>query len=400
VHSGVVYAGSDDETLYALDLKTGKLLWRFEVTGPVRSEPIVVDEFLVFTSADGKMYAVDISPTPFVWQFSTKGAPTFETSVFNDLILTGDTAGIFYALDAKSGEERWRFKPNGKVLSSPAFQKEVLYLGDDDGVLYALELKTGKEKWRIRTRSSHVGSPIVMGSTVYVASSKTETTMQGISTGPLYSYLHAYDIWTGAEKWCFGAVDGIREDLMLHAGGVVFRTTQGLLISVDRHSGKQRWRINIGSRYGAGRYRVLFEKGRAFMLGSEKNSPVLVAVDLADGNIIWKRKVHGFSLRRQADLVTVSMHDGQRCFSMKTGKTKSCPSKPVRRGRSAVTHGGTAYYYCGRGYLCAEDEKSGKERWRVPVKGYPRYDLIFHEGLLYVTTSMGHIYALDPKSMR
>jgi outer membrane protein assembly factor BamB len=358
----------------------------------------VADELLVFTSEDGGMYAVDISPIPFVWQFSAKGATTFETSLFNDLILTGDTTGIMYALDVKSGEEQWRFKPNGKVLYRPTFHKEILYVGDDDGVLYALELKTGKEKWRIKTHSRHVGTPLVMGRTVYVVSSKHETTMEGLSFGPLYSYLQAHDIWSGAEKWCFGAVDGIRGDLKLHAGGVVFKTSQGLLISVDRHSGKQRWRINTGSRYRAGRYGVLFEKGRVFILGREGKSAVLVAVDLADGSILWKRKAQGYSLRKQPGRVKVSMRDGgQKCFSMKTGKNKSCLSKPVRHGRKVVGYGGTAYYYCGRGYLCAEDEKSGKEKWRIPVKGYPRHDPLFHKGILYVTTSMGQIYALDPK---
>ena len=220
--------------------------------------------------------------------------------------------------------------------------------------------------------------------------------MQGINTGPQYSYLHAYNIWSGAERWCFGAVDGIREDIRLHAGGLVFRTNQGLLISVDRHSGKQRWRINTGNRYGASPYRILFEQGRAFMLGRDKKSTILLAVDLADGRILWKRKVDGYSLRGQSSLVMVSGRSGRSCYSMKKGRSKSCPSAPARRSRSTVTHEGTAYHYCGRGYLCAEDEKSGKEKWRIPVKGYPRYGPLYHEGLLYVTTSMGQIYAIDP----
>ena len=70
------------------------------------------------------------------------------------------------------------------------------------------------------------------------------------------------------------------------------------------------------------------------MLGREEKSTILLAVDLADGGILWKRKVDGRVLRGQSGLLMVSGRGGRSCYSMKKGKSKSCPSKPDRRGRN------------------------------------------------------------------
>ena len=59
VVDGVVYVGSDDGTLYALDAATGAERWRFATGDEVDSSPAVVDGVVFVGSEDGNVYALE-----------------------------------------------------------------------------------------------------------------------------------------------------------------------------------------------------------------------------------------------------------------------------------------------------------------------------------------------------
>jgi eukaryotic-like serine/threonine-protein kinase len=52
VVNGVVYVGSDDSNLYALETTSGKLRWRFPTSGLVRSSPAVANGVVYVGSDD------------------------------------------------------------------------------------------------------------------------------------------------------------------------------------------------------------------------------------------------------------------------------------------------------------------------------------------------------------
>lgn len=58
VASGVMYVGSDDGRMYAVDLLTGEELWKWETDGRIRSSPAIADGAIFFGSFDGLLYAV------------------------------------------------------------------------------------------------------------------------------------------------------------------------------------------------------------------------------------------------------------------------------------------------------------------------------------------------------
>ena len=64
VVDGVVYFGSDDNHVYALDAETGDLLWRFETGGVIRSSPAVTGGVVYAGSLDGGVYAFTAPPVP------------------------------------------------------------------------------------------------------------------------------------------------------------------------------------------------------------------------------------------------------------------------------------------------------------------------------------------------
>jgi molecular chaperone DnaK len=55
----LIYLGSSDQHLYALNPADGSLVWRYRAGGQVNSQPVVSDGAVYFTAADNCLYAVD-----------------------------------------------------------------------------------------------------------------------------------------------------------------------------------------------------------------------------------------------------------------------------------------------------------------------------------------------------
>ena len=71
VANGVVYFGSHDRFLYAVDAATGELRWRYETRGKVKSSPSVSNGTVYVGSWDKRMHAVDIETGLVKWTFET-----------------------------------------------------------------------------------------------------------------------------------------------------------------------------------------------------------------------------------------------------------------------------------------------------------------------------------------
>jgi len=54
-----LYLGSDSGGIYALDPRQGDILWQFQATAAMLTQPVVIGRSLYFGTADGVIYAVD-----------------------------------------------------------------------------------------------------------------------------------------------------------------------------------------------------------------------------------------------------------------------------------------------------------------------------------------------------
>jgi hypothetical protein len=98
VANGVVYVGSWNFNLYAIDAVTGTEKWRFATGAWVHSSPAVA----------------------------------------NGVVYVGSHDKNLYAIDAATGMEKWRFTTGGDVDSSPAVANGVVYFGSEDMNIYAI----------------------------------------------------------------------------------------------------------------------------------------------------------------------------------------------------------------------------------------------------------------------
>src|SRR3989442_1281960 len=68
VANGIVYIGSNDKLMYALDAKTGKILWAHNANDGVGSSPAVANGIGYIWLSDTKLYAFHVINPSHLWR--------------------------------------------------------------------------------------------------------------------------------------------------------------------------------------------------------------------------------------------------------------------------------------------------------------------------------------------
>jgi outer membrane protein assembly factor BamB len=142
IHEGdqVCYVGSQDGTLYDLDVLNGALNWRFRTDGPVISSPARDKGMVYFGSADGALYAVNVRDARQKWKFTTEKPIVSSPTIHNNRVYFGGTDHTFYCLDAMTGNLQWRFQAGGPITGAACIAGDTILFGSLDHKLYALPL--------------------------------------------------------------------------------------------------------------------------------------------------------------------------------------------------------------------------------------------------------------------
>jgi outer membrane protein assembly factor BamB/tRNA A-37 threonylcarbamoyl transferase component Bud32 len=135
---GLLFVGSTDWNVYALDARSGWVVWRSRTNGPVISSPDLANGVVFVGSADQHLYGLDARTGRVLWKYGTEGQITSSPKYSNGAVYFGSIDNFVYSLDAETGELRWRFSTDGPVPSSPAIEGEVVYIGSTDRQVYAL----------------------------------------------------------------------------------------------------------------------------------------------------------------------------------------------------------------------------------------------------------------------
>ena len=124
----VVVASTSDDTIRALDLKTGAHRWCFVAGGPVRFSPQIDGGRIYAGSDDGFVYCLDATSGRLVWKF--RAAP-------DDDLLIGNGRMI----------SRWPVRTGVLVLDGTVYCAAGMWNAEGIHVI-ALSADTGKVVWR------------------------------------------------------------------------------------------------------------------------------------------------------------------------------------------------------------------------------------------------------------
>jgi len=218
VSGDLVFVGSTDQGLYAVERATGAQRWRFATEGAIASSPAVANGLVYVSSADGNVYAVEAATGTKRWQFATRGERRFTAPGIHGAVprtermpdpfdvflssptIVGNTLYIgsgdqhVYALDALTGAKQWEFAAGDVIHAAPAVVNGVVYVGSWDRNLYALDAATGRERWRYTT-----GNDTTIYNQIGLASSPAVSNGT-VLIGGRDGKFHAVDAATGAPR--------------------------------------------------------------------------------------------------------------------------------------------------------------------------------------------------------
>jgi len=245
---GAVYIGSDDGSLWALDLEALTPKWKADTGGRVRSTPAVVNDSVYFASDDGFLYCVAVSDGSRSWRFDLHSAGiervlpslhppyaydylTSSPTVHRGLVIVGSANGTLYAIEAATGQEKWRFKTGGRIRSTPKVHQKRVYFGSWDHHLYALDVEDGKQIWRFDTGGIVQASPAFGDGRVYIGSRNPRVFALDAATGkPVWEFEHTDGSWVESS--------GVYLDGVLYMGSSDALT----LFAFDGATGDVKWK--------------------------------------------------------------------------------------------------------------------------------------------------------------
>lgn len=136
-----VIVGGRDGFLYAIDKSSGKERWRVNHNVSwVISTPAVKDSVVVTGTSDGRfVQAVNLQTGREIWKFRTNGIVWSSPLICNGKVYSGSNEGLVYCLDLHSGRRLSSFQADGKIWASPVVDDSLLFVSTDKGTVYALK---------------------------------------------------------------------------------------------------------------------------------------------------------------------------------------------------------------------------------------------------------------------
>lgn len=223
IENNVVYIGGSDHLFRAIDLQTGKEIWKFSgLNGPVVSTPVIYKDDVVFGAWDTYLYSLNKNTGKLNWKWSNGSSvrnysPAACVPVIkDDIIYIVAPDRYLSAIDAITGQTLWRTNEStvresigtsedgnfiygktmndtlavfrtGRQLQPAAWKLNVgygyehtpsrliekngiIFLGTRNGVVYAIDKEQKKVAWAYKIDNSMVNTLNVINKKNIIAS--------------------------------------------------------------------------------------------------------------------------------------------------------------------------------------------------------------------------------------
>ena len=279
--------------VYAIDLSSGKEIWRYPAKGSNSlhfiAQPVIAPDGTIVVGSSGsdhRLVALDPSSlsgdtvkTPAEkWIFSEARSTWIAgVLILNDKVFAPNSDGTLYILDLQDGLSTKtalkRIELGGALWAQPSTDGNLVYVASVDHLLYAINPETYEFAWpAIDLGGAAPGNPLVgPDGNVYIGSFASKvvkvdpatgadtlltstpgwvwggpvTDGQNIYFGDLEGNLFAVDIASGNQSWSIQPDGPVVGNALVVAGNIVFATESGSVYAVDSE-GKIVWQHNVG----------------------------------------------------------------------------------------------------------------------------------------------------------
>lgn len=242
VEDGRVYAAGHGGDIRALELGSGRSVWRTPTDLELSGGPAVGDGLVVAGSTGGEVVALEVATGKELWQAAVGGEVLTAPAIGAGLVVVRTVDGRLRALKVADGAEAWSYEQPVPRLTlrgngAPVIAGDMVVAGFDNGKVVALALASGDLLWtatiapsRGRTeieRLVDIDSPIsIIGQDVYVVGYQGRVAMLALESGQL---------WWGRDLSSYRGLAADAENLYV-------TTADSTVVALRRRDGTEVWR--------------------------------------------------------------------------------------------------------------------------------------------------------------
>ena len=295
IRKGRIYAGSTGKYLYAADLASGKVYWKFDAKQPIEAPPTVTGNSVCFGSSDGLMRCLDLEGR-LLWQFQARSEIISAPVVKDSKVWFASSDDRLYALDAATGERLWTYSRGSyktvgqRMYASPALSdKGNLFYLFSDGTAVCVTASSGKEVWskkivkEFTEQAQPRRTPLVDSGTVYFIDGNLSVV--------------ALSELSGEVKGIYNIIKAT--DLVIPDSRSIVIAGEGQVMALDRPTSAILWKSALSHGQAAS---IFSSGGYLFVLSNYKKSPFgidyfakdsgyIEAFSLQDGRSVWGAKL-------------------------------------------------------------------------------------------------------------
>jgi len=249
VHDGIVYVGTRDGRVVAINASSREQQWQWPDTDASRSliytTPMVDGDLVYVGTYSGEVYALNTADGEYAWVYPPKGegyvgSVVGSPVIANGIIYTSSSDGKVYALNTTNGKRKWEKDRTlaDKLWTSPAVVGDTLYISTFDGHIYALSTETGELlDWSFEAEAGFASSPVIDEDIIYV--------------GSFDRYLYAIGIGNNVSMWKFPqempAGNWFWASPIVNEGIVYAGCLDGKLYAIEAETGEELWEFDAAS---------------------------------------------------------------------------------------------------------------------------------------------------------
>jgi outer membrane protein assembly factor BamB len=239
-----VYAAGHRGDVVALDLGSGRLLWRTRIRAPLSGGTAASADLVLVGSSDGRLFAFDPANGASRWQVRLNGEVLAPAAISARLIAVRTVDGKLHALSPADGHELWSQEQQVPRLSlrgtaRPVIVGDVVLCGFDNGKVLAVSVNDGSVQWEATVTPPHgrtelerladIDSAVgVSGQDVYAVGFHGRVAMLALDTG---------QVWWSHEASSY-------RGLTLDGDALYLSTADGEVVALKARTGAEVWRQN------------------------------------------------------------------------------------------------------------------------------------------------------------
>lgn len=278
---GVVYVNTYAGDTWALEARTGRVIWRRRDTSPKPASPAIAGPYLITPAKDGTVTALDRSDGRVVWQLRLRRIVESSPAVVDGIVYFGVTDGRLFAVSAADGHIIWAYDTGGRINSSPSIAGDRIFISTYAGSILALRRSDGAKIWSTFVRRRPIGYE-----SFYASVSTDGERLYTIARSGKIVALSADDgrvFWTDSVKGWGYSTPSVGRDRVFVGG------FDGALHAFDKVTGKRLWQAQVGGRVLGGSVVI----GNLVFFSTLETETY--AARVSDGKVVWHYPIGKYS---------------------------------------------------------------------------------------------------------